>query len=224
MSYHHTVEAAVESLHEIEDLIRGFPGNRKIPAIEIDLALQKLRSLYELLLLMRGNEKSNHDSSAIFVTAESKTTTVVVNSDIEKKILPVEQKEIAVILEEKKEEKPEKKPARKADGEVQTLADRFKGRTTLLESLSQAYSNEETLAHSKPVTDIMSAIALNDRFTFIRELFGNDKKAFEKAISALNDAASFDEACSYMVDQFSWDMDDEAVKLLLGIVRRKYIR
>src|SRR5512133_2103111 len=59
MSYRHTLQAAVDSLNEIEDLVKGFPENGHIPAVEIDLALQKLRNLYELLLLFRDMEKNN---------------------------------------------------------------------------------------------------------------------------------------------------------------------
>jgi hypothetical protein len=47
MSYRHTYAAALESLHEIEDLMKNFPGEGKIPSIEIDLTLQTLRNLYE---------------------------------------------------------------------------------------------------------------------------------------------------------------------------------
>jgi hypothetical protein len=248
MSYRHTLEAAVESLHEIEDLVKGFPEDSKIPAIEIDLALQKLRNLYELLLLLRGNENfsqgistedksSGHyteiapdlsdkqSSSAVIVVEESKKTTVAMSSSVEEKQPGNEEK--TEIISEQKEEKHERKitSSKKSSIDVQTLADQFKGRPTLLETLSQTYNSEsETIAHSKPISDLMSAIGLNDRFTFIRELFNNDKKAFETAIVALNDSGSFNNASNYLMQQFNWDMDSEAVQLLLSIIRRKYTK
>jgi len=239
MSYRHTLEAAVESLQEIEDLVRGFPENGKIPAVEIDLALQKLRNLYELLLLVKGienaappekveekaeapDEKPDTDttekqtSSAVFVVEESKKTTVAVSSTLEEKKSAgndVANEEISRI----KTTKTTKSAV------IQTLADQFKGRPTLLETLGQSYNrDDETLAHSKPITDLMSAIALNDRFTFIRELFKNDKKDFENAMDALNNAGSFNSAYNLMMQQYDWDMNDEAVQLLLSVVRRKY--
>lgn len=230
MSYRHTLEAAVESLHEIEDLVKGLPAEGKIPSIEIDLALQKLRNIYELLLLLKGRdemvpgEPEIQKTSAVIVVEESKTTTVEVSSVEESK--PPEKSDKnpdEPIIEERFEKKVT--TSRKTSAGIQTLADQFKGRPTLLESLNQTYTKvEDTLAHTKPISDLMSAIALNDRFTFIRELFNNDKKAFETAISTLNNAGDFDSAYDYMTQQFNWDMEDEPVQMLLSIIRRKYIK
>jgi len=247
------LEAAVESLHEIEELVAGFPENGKIPAIEIDLALQKLRNLYELLLLMRGSEKGAVEagaatdtreqpaSSGAMVIEEKPAMSAIVN--IEKKPEPessendnIKSEATVIIVEESKkttvsvtseEEKSIKKAgaSKKPAVEIQTLADQFKGRPTLLETLSQSYNHDhETQVRSKPVADLMGAIALNERFTFIRELFNNDKKAFELAIATLNDSGSFNNAYNYLSKQFNWDMDGEAVQLLLSIIRRKYVK
>jgi hypothetical protein len=83
---------------------------------------------------------------------------------------------------------------------------------------------DEALSHGKPVTDLLSAIGINDRFTFIRELFNNDTAAFESAVKILNESASFNDAYNYMIQRFEWDMDSEAVQHLLSIIRRKYIK
>jgi hypothetical protein len=249
MSYRHTLEAAVESLHEIEGLIKGFPEDNKIPGIEIDLALQKLRNLYELLMLLRDNENfspgisaedkssgqylattpeisEKQSSQAVIVVEESKKTTVAMSSTVEETKQPGNEVRTE-FLHEQKEEKHERKmtSSKKSSIGVQTLADQFKGRPTLLETLSRTYNSEsETIAHSTPISDLMSAIGINDRFTFIRELFNNDKKAFETAILTLNDAGSYNNANDYLMQQFNWDMDSEAVQLLLSILRRKYTR
>ena len=56
MIFRNTLEAALYNLHEIEDLLKVFPADGNIPAIEIDLTLQKIRNLYELLLMMKSGE------------------------------------------------------------------------------------------------------------------------------------------------------------------------
>jgi hypothetical protein len=239
MSYRHTLQAAVDSLNEIEDLVKGFPEDGHIPAVEIDLALQKLRNLYELLLLFRDMEKNNspvqpvqpvqsvvqppqHVQSAQSVV-QSVQTLNTVNTVIEQDITekktenPVVEEQIIV---EKKEVQIKKSRIEK---NVQTLADQFKEKATLLESLHRNY-NAEAVTHGKPINDIMSAIAINDRFTFIRELFNNDKAAFENAISILNNSANFNEAYNYMMQQHNWDMDSHAVQSLLDVIRRKFIK
>ncbi len=197
MSYRHTLGAALESLREIEDLVRGFPDQEDIPAVEIDLTLQKLRNLYELMLMMRKEK----DVPATTVSATDKKVTVNTPSPA-----------------------PAAAPAA-APSHVQTLSDQFKGGTTLHESLHPAFAKEgETLAYARPVNNLLTAIGINDRFTFIRELFKNDAAAFENTIGILNNATSFNDAYNYMIQHFNWDMDSEAVQQLLDVIRRKFIK
>ena len=210
MSYRHTLEAAMESLYEIEDLLKSFPPEQNIPAIEMDLALQKIRNLYELLLMLKketitqahlAKEKPNETRS--LKTAVAGTEEVV-----------------SRVVSSQPSPMTGKMPATK-----QTVADQFKGRPTLHEILHQDFSREsETLAHAKPVADLLAAIGINDRFTFIRELFKNDTAAFEQAILVLNEASSFNDAYNFMIQHFDWDMDSEPVQQLLDIVRRKFIK
>ena len=76
---------------------------------------------------------------------------------------------------------------------------------------------------ARPVGNLMAAIGINDRFTFIRELFNNDAPAFENTLNILNEATNFNDAYNYMIQHHDWDMDSDAVQLLLEIIRRKYI-
>ncbi|MFO7370516.1 MAG: hypothetical protein R6X09_09630 [Bacteroidales bacterium] len=118
----------------------------------------------------------------------------------------------------------QEKPSNRAKT-VETLADKFQGGATLHESLHTKVSKEEdTLANAKPVTDLLSAIGINDRYTFIRELFNGDSGKFESAIKFLNDATSFNDAYNYMLLYFNWDMESEPVQLLLDMIRRKFIK
>jgi hypothetical protein len=234
MSYRHTLEAALESIHEVEDLIKGFPDNGKIPPVEIDLALQKLRNLYELMLLIRGIETAPppvtketrskpepEDQQQVILEKTEKETETIISFSEEKDTGSVGE----IIVEKISEKKEELIKKLKVEKNRPTLADQFKERTTLLESLNQSLTKDpENSMHIKPVSDLMSAIAINDRFTFIRELFNNDKAAFENAVTVLNSSANFNEAYNFMMQEFDWDMDSQAVQLLLDIIRRKYIK
>jgi hypothetical protein len=229
MSYRHTLEAALESLHEIEDLVKGFPGNGKIAAVEIDLTLQKLRNVYELMLML----KTPQEEAAITAIENETKLTVVTIQDTQPEVKSqVQPKTITDATTPADGGVPDfAGPApntvhkeSKSSREFQTLSDQFKGRKTLHESLHQNFAKEgETLRHAKPVSDLMSAIGINDRFTFIRELFNNDKSTFETTIKNLNEVTSFNDAYNLMIQHFNWDMDSEPVQLLLEIIRRKFI-
>ncbi len=276
MSYRHTLEAALESLQDIEELIKGFPENGDVPSIELDLSLQKLRNIYELLLILKrpmdygpaettapGSESIAQPSAppsapqsaqpsappsapqsaqpsappeappsappsappeapvAGPVSAPSSVRSV--NTAVE---IQVEREVKETIRTSETIIEPPKKPplSHRESAEAQILSDRFKGRATLHETLHQSMGKDSQFhAQGKPVENLMSAIAINDRFTFIRELFNGDTSAFEYAIKSLNEAANFNDAYNYMMQNYDWDMDSEAVQLLLDIIRRKYI-
>jgi hypothetical protein len=252
MSYRHTLEAALESLQDIEELIKGFPENGDVPSIELDLTLQKLRNIYELLLVLKKPADQLMGQAAVVTPApspapvsaqESAPVTEPVSVPVPPTVSmpsqaqapppesappsarvsvppPVQARETAADMV------PPRQPGsgHKDTGEAQILSDRFKGRATLHETLHHSMGMEGQFhSQGKPIENLMSAIAINDRFTFIRELFNGDSPAFENAIKALNEAANFNDAYNYMIQHYDWDMDSDAVQLLLDIIRRKYI-
>lgn len=211
MNYRHTLEAALENLHEIEELISGFTGSEKIPAVEIDLVLQKMRNMYELMLMVK-KEPAPKEHAKAAAPATAPPPAAAADTATATAAAPA----APAVSQEK--------PTKRAKT-VETLADQFQGGATLHESLHNKISKEEdTLAHAKPVTDLLSAIGINDRYTFIRELFNGDSGKFESAIKFLNDATSFNDAYNYMLLYFNWDMESEPVQLLLDMIRRKFIK
>lgn len=244
MSYRHTFEAALESLKEIEQLIGSFPDDGRIPGIDIDLALQKMRNVYELMLMVKQEATVN---PVIQAPLAKPVKTPELSKTPEPKITPPVQDKPAqaVVVEQQpapaaeipssaaKMPEPEKIPEPdvlvvkpvKEKKEPKTLADQFQVAPTLHERLHEKMAKEEdTLSHAKPVKNLMEAIGINDRFTFVRELFNGDNAKFESAIHFLNEAGSFNDAYNYMIMYFTWDMDSEPVQLLLDIIRRKFIK
>ncbi len=72
-----------------------------------------------------------------------------------------------------------------------------------------------------PIGNLADAIGINDRFFYIREVFGGNKEAYNSAIDKLNSATSSDEAEQVLNDYFSGEGDPAAVRSLLDLVRRK---
>ena len=72
------------------------------------------------------------------------------------------------------------------------------------------------------VKDVRSAISLNDRVLFIRELFGGDAGLFQKAVDDINAMGSLDEMVAYVTERHpGWDLDSDTVYRLMMAVRRK---
>ncbi len=79
-----------------------------------------------------------------------------------------------------------------------------------------------TVLGSKPVNDITSAVGINDRFYFIRELFGNNSEEYYKAISRLNKASSLGEAINILDKSVVSRPDTDAYSAFTDVLKRKF--
>jgi hypothetical protein len=231
MSYRHTLEAAIEGLHDIEELLTQFSQQDRIAAIEMDLTLQKMRNIYELLLMMKEQREVKPSVEKVLEPVKKVVESAEPGlSEKSNTTAAVEVKEIVIKKEDAPDEvfqtiTPPKERKRQAEKQGQTLADQFLSKPTLHEALHQNTRKDEPLfTHNKPITDLASAIGINDRFTFIHELFANDKNLYDNTLITLNQAPSFNDAYNYMIHNFDWDMNSEPVQLLLDMVRRKFIK
>ncbi|MBN2480505.1 MAG: hypothetical protein JXB19_02095 [Bacteroidales bacterium] len=254
MSYRYTIQAGLESLYEIEQLIKKFPQQGEIPGIELDLALQKIRNLYDIMLLLRQYQKETKPENRpetkpdarpeIKVEtkpetkpdagSESKPETrpeikaeTITDIQVEEVTARSTEDEVPVAKERTEDSASDisKAGEKKTEKEARILSERFSGRTSLYDSIHETVvqQNGGPIGQTSPVTSITSAIGINDRFTFVRELFNNDLTGYEETIKILDDALNFNEAYNYMIQNFDWDMDCETVQILLNIIRRKYI-
>ena len=103
------------------------------------------------------------------------------------------------------------------------------GKTTLCNLIPRFY--DATSGHVcidgrdvKTVTleSLRRAIGINDKFLLIRDLFGGDGEAYEKAIGALNDCADFDDCMIYIAENYAWNPNSDGVKLLMDLLERKF--
>lgn len=74
-----------------------------------------------------------------------------------------------------------------------------------------------------PVSDLSRVIGINDKFQFIKELFGGDSDLFAETISKLNTIGSYDSGVSYLFSNFQWDKNNGAVKRILTLLKRRYM-
>ena len=93
---------------------------------------------------------------------------------------------------------------------------------TLADTLAAPRDRASELRRSEPVTDLRKAIGINDKFLLIRELFGGDGEAYERAIGTLNDCADFDDCMIYIAENYAWNPNSDGVKLLMELLERKF--
>lgn len=78
----------------------------------------------------------------------------------------------------------------------------------------------------QPVSDIKSAIMLNDRIMMINDLFKGSSERYTKAINELNEFPTLGGALVYMSElrvEFQWDVESEAYLKLKELVERRFL-
>ena len=229
MDYKHTIDILSENIKELSVIVDGFAKNNRIPALDLDLVLAKTRNLYDVLLMLKkyavddteirqevqvnkDNPDSKEDSNRENPENESENETLALDSNIEKNSQETPKSEKSIIENESASPK--------------TVSDRFKKQSVSLnDSLVQtkSYYDISSKLQSKPLSDIVSAIGINDKFLFINELFKGDTGKYNETIQVINNASDFNEAFNYLSEKFQWDMDGELVQKILDLIRRKFI-
>jgi len=112
-------------------------------------------------------------------------------------------------------------------GPASTLAEKFNTSTSLSDAIasSQASAGTGPRMLLQPIADLNTGIGLNDKFSFISELFGNNPALYEEAITRINRAVNLDEANWILQKYFSeaWDHKPETHDRLKNFIKRRFI-
>ena len=216
---------------EVADLINSIKGHtdniqdsERIPQLELETILNKIEQLYEKAIVL-NYLNSRPEKLAVQKIEES----IIIINEIEN-----EKETEITIVEEIIEEQP-----------IIISAQELKSETTATEidlfvdELPKTYEKpiaekkidkKEILSTAKKLTkpsisDLKSAIGINDKFQFTNELFGGNNTEYNIAIQNFNSSESLESAVEYynsLQNLYHWDIESETVKRLLDLVERRY--
>ncbi len=109
-----------------------------------------------------------------------------------------------------------------------TIGQQFKGGATLAEIIAQRSGSSrmsDTLQHA-PISDLRTAIGINERFQFIQQLFSGNAGNFMMAVEKINGFSSMNQAMNYLdqevVSRNTWDLTSEPVRHFVELVERRF--
>ncbi len=103
--------------------------------------------------------------------------------------------------------------------EKKVLGELFTKEPSLNEKLAMNKSLD-TKIKARPVHSLKSAIGINDKFLYMRELFANDNKTFEHAVNHIDQVENLAQAIEYLEGNFKWQKTETSLKFLDLIKRR----
>ena len=117
---------------------------------------------------------------------------------------------------------PAESPIEIADSIIPIFEKARRGQSASMVDKLTAKESWRTDIPGAKVSDIRSAISLNDRILFINQLFGEDPAAFKDALTSLNSMDNFDQAADYIASAHpEWDMESDTVYRFMMAVRRR---
>ncbi len=93
---------------------------------------------------------------------------------------------------------------------------------TLSDTLGPRRDRAAELRRLEPVDDLERAIGINDKFLMIRDLFGGDGAAYDRAIRTLNAFDDLDDCMIYIAENYSWNAASDGARLLMELLERKF--
>lgn len=245
------IKNLISDIQDIYSITNRFEQSEQIHPLDIDLSLSKVRNLYELLLKLKGQDsyRVENQTEEISTTVEQKKQTKEQPKEVkpakepetipdtkekstEKVTKEEPKKEPEFIIETRQEKETEEviqpEPAEQSDikneASPEIVADKFHSKKFVHDDISKKNVKKDVSSkmQSKPIPDINSAIGLNDKFIFIRELFNNDKDQYHETIQILNNFDTFENAVEYLNENFDWNSEDPNYERLKELVRRKF--
>jgi len=214
MDFNATVDLIIKDLNEAREIIddlKNYPG---VPLIQVELAKSKCKSAAEIIALLKNLQKS----------ASVQEQGIVIKHEHEQPVQKEEKpkKEVVPEVIQKKKEKREQQSGKNTESAI--IADTFGLSDRINEKMGNLREEDgvSEMMKGKPLTKLSDAIGVNDKFLFIRELFGGNPEAYNQAISRIDSAANLNDARTVIMDYSGDKKETEVIRQLLDLVRRKF--
>lgn len=240
MDLNATIDFIIRDLTDIKEILDDLKHCQGVPGIEVELAKSKCRSVIEVIALMKDMDKKpvitkeenkekiiepvqgkEHHHDKIEEPLKEPAQVISETAGISAKKEP-EKEEIASITVEKP---VESKPAPSKLQEHQIIADQFSNRPESFNEMLLSRKHGEDVMdvlNTKPVSNLTEAIGINDKFLFIREIFNGDQESYDLALEKVDSASSMEDATSTILSFAGENKDNDAVKLFMSILKRKF--
>ncbi|WP_010664639.1 hypothetical protein [Marinilabilia salmonicolor] len=121
---------------------------------------------------------------------------------------------------------PEKKNHQEKKKENQVLGEKLvTEKSSFNEQIGkhQKSTSSQRSFSTPPIADLKKAMGINDRFFFQRELFGGSADVMNQTLEQLNEMHGINEAQNFLLANFNWDPENEAVLSFMELVERRYL-
>lgn len=172
-------------------------------------------------------EQHKHETASEASITEEEIAEEIKNEPLESTTTKeaIEVEEIAA-----KSPAPEEEPQKKDDTidekgpteeptEQKIVGENFAKGKSLNDLLLESKTLDQKLANS-PIEKLETAIGLNDRFQYTRELFNNNPELFRDTVKEIDQSTNLEEAVSFLNSNFKWKKTETSIQFAQLVKRR----
>lgn len=247
MDFNATVDLIIRELNEAVEIIEDLRNYQGVPSLQVELAKSKCKNAAEVIRLLKIINETEVPPVKPEKVVKNDMQNPIINkpeSFISRPEPPINRPEPAISRPEPAIDKPElteikgetlfresadKKTvtpgSTKKPSDSVTLGDTFGKRTNSINEKLGIRKDDDDLRElikSKPITSLAGAIGINDKFLFIRELFHGDTELYNRTITTIDSSSGFSDAKAIIMNYADNDEENEAVRQLLDLVKRKF--
>jgi hypothetical protein len=230
MDFNAAIELIIKDLNDACKIIDDFKSYQGVPELHIEFAKAKCKSSADIIALLKKCETTVIKPLPEDKKFSEKEILTIEETVVEEKIIPVktiktaEKQSPEKSVKEIETKQPTEKIIKTQQKSSSIIADNFADMPARInERLGNRESKDDVteIIKSKPISSLGNEIGLNDSFFLIREIFDGDKGKYEQAISKLEEAAAISDAKAIISEYSNPDDDNEAMALLLDLIKRK---
>ena len=203
-------------------------NDREMSRLDFDVMMEYTRDFYGILCDCQLDMQEFEDLKRKNTSTEINEGGELINRDVELEIeTPNDNVDVDEDYEDKKEEMEEDD---REDNEDEEDWEDEDDEVFRVEQPEQEPEPEDNSLAAKlqrtPISDIRTAIGINDKMMIINDLFGGSFERYSKSLNALNEFPTLSGAKVYMSElqiELQWDTESQAYKLLNDLVERRFL-
>ncbi len=190
--------------------------------------------------IIHANDEVNVDEKIIVAAAQQIVEEKPVEKPAPEKPKTVEEKKEAVkanfqeqaaIIAAEEEEKKNPKPKKPVGGlfdAVPTIGEQFAEKPSVKDKLSTSKTEKSVVdkLHGNKISDLKTAIGINEKFRFANDLFEGNMQPYTETIERLNQANDLNHALQMidsLITKYDWQKESESYKKLIDLIERRFL-
>lgn len=226
-----SLSGLISRIDELKELVEGWSRSGEISSVERDLALERVKRIYEQLrfpIEVDSVVEPEPEPEPVAVMEEEPPVIEieehieVVSIEVEPE--PIVEPESEPVLSEDSKRKERRRKILSLYADESSEPEPVPEPEIVVPEPTPAPEPTPVFTPSEPQISLNDQLGFNDRLVIANDLFHGDYNALGRALTALDRLQSMDEALIYIAEYYGWNGNNDGARLLYSLLKSRYKR